>query len=416
MDRYQEPQTQLVPVDIGQLFPDAVLADDSPIWIAWEMAKAKYLTAKYSKSRSQATRSAYAQDLKLFEDWLGELGVQYWEVTPSLAQEWANWMGTEGKILEKDDQGNVTQRGPLAKSTVNRRLAAVSGFFDYVIYKEIAQVPDGRYISLWDACHPQQHGLGNPFKVVDRHPIKPFGRSVYPTTEEVNDMFDGINTDCLEGLRDYALLYVIITTCLRAAPVLEMKWGDIQPLSDGHFSLTYIYKGGDTRKCKLSHTAYMHICAYLRADGRPPEDMQAGDYIFIPLYPMRAARLPDHDPQDLDPGRPISHTTASEILKKHGRRAGVDADKCHLHGLRHAGARQRYDMMKAAGEVDLLELSRVLGHSSVALTQIYIDRCLAEPEDRMIDDVDRAFGKRPRRRRKKTQPPPQQDTFLEASE
>jgi integrase len=73
---------------------------------------------------------------------------------------------------------------------------------------------------------------------------------------------------------------------------------------------------------------------------------------------------------------------ANRILKKCARRAGVDLEKAHIHGLRHAGARLRVQQMKESGRgVDYGQLMDLLGHSSLAVTHIYVTRVLEEPED-----------------------------------
>lgn len=392
---------EIVVYDPDKPYQELVLVHDEPVWMAWDMAKRKFLEAKFNHSGSAATRRAYARDLKLFEDWLHGIGINYWEMTPGYAVEWVNWMSTEGKAGRDGQSGQ-----PLARATVNRRIAAVAGFYDYVILKEITRLPDGRYISLWDACHPQQPGLRNPFSVVDRYQVEPFSRSRFPATDELKSILDEINTDCLQGKRDFALIYTYATTCRRFSEIVNLRWGDIELLDSGDAVFAYRYKGGKPRKAIIKRMAWAAILAYLRADGRDPAQMQPGDYVFIPLYPDRGGGLGNID-TDASTNRPISHSTAASILKKYGRRAGVDREKCHLHALRHAGARLRLEQMRERGSIDLGEICDLLGHSSLAVTQIYLENAHTDPQDPGGDAAAAALMPKRKRGRPKKQPPEQ---------
>jgi integrase len=127
------------------------------------------------------------------------------------------------------------------------------------------------------------------------------------------------------------------------------------------------------------------------------------------MHPGRARRInPD---LVIDPNRPISNREANRLLKKYGRRCGIDREKCHIHGLRHAGARLRREQMQASGTpVDYDAIKTLLGHSSLAVTEIYVHRVLQDPEDPGAADAARALM--PTRRRPSKPLPPEQDTFL----
>ena len=365
---------------------DAPIADDSPIWIAWEAAETAWLESKRRRSGGQNTVRAYRLAVRQF---FAFAMTPPWTVSPGHAQEWAVHLSTVAKDGE-----------PLAPATVSLKLAALSSYYDYVQRRYTFQTPDGRHISLWPADR------ANPFLTVERPKVSPYGRSKYPTTDELQAILAAINTNCRTGKRDFALLYTISTTCRRASEVLNMQWGHIRELGDGHYAFTYRYKGGDTREAVLHRRAYQAICAYLHADQRPPEHMEDHHYIFIPLYPDRHLRMvgaqhpePVEGAPNTDPNRPLSNHQANAILKKYARRLGIDLDKAHIHALRHAGARLRVEQMKdRRGGVDYMELMQLLGHSSLAVTQIYSQTVLEDPEDPGGDAAaDALLPKGPRR-------------------
>jgi len=249
--------------------------------------------------------------------------------------------------------------------------------------------------------------------------VDPYGRAHFPTVEELKAILGAINTDCLTGKRDFALIYTFAVTCRRASELLELTWGDIQhdPLPNGDRVYSYAVrkKGADkVRRAVLDRNCYQAIGAYLKADGRldPTEDHYPADddYIFIALDPTRIQRLrPD---ADIVENRPISNRFANEILKKYARRAGVDEAKAHLHALRHAGARLRVQQQKEnRGGVDYVEIMHLLEHSSIAVTQIYSQQVLEDPEDpggRAAANELLPTG----RRRKKEEPAPEQERLL----
>ena len=63
------------------------------------------------------------------------------------------------------------------------------------------------------------------------------------------------------------------------------------------------------------------------------------------------------------------------LVKKYARRAGLDPNRLTVHTLRHTAAMLR----KEAGE-GLEDISAFLGHSSLAITQIYLHRLEGQPD------------------------------------
>lgn len=378
-----------------------VQEDESVKWLAWEQATNAWLAAKRRRSGRRNTTRAYRCAVTQFFTFARQAfdyDVPPWEVTPLMAEEWAR------SLYDAD-------RAP---ATVNLKLAALSSLYDYVQRRYTATGPDGRIISLWPADR------ANPFDAVERARVDPYGRARFPTVDELKAVLASINTGCLTGKRDFALLYTFAVTCRRASELLELQWGDIQhdPLDDGNRIYRYHVrkKGKDqVRRAVLDRNCYRAICAYLEADGRldPAADHYPADddYIFVALDPTRIRRLRPDAP--IEENKPLSNRFANEILKKYARRAGVDEAKAHLHGLRHAGARLRVQQQKEQrGGVDYIEIMHLLEHSSLAVTQIYSQQILEDPEDPGGRAAADALLPKGRRRRKKEVPAPEQARLL----
>lgn len=330
-----------------------------------------------------------------------------------IAQHYQGWMlsqrttstlsGYLAELAVPQSSGLSSPRGPLSRATINQQLAALSEFYQFVRLKYLLTRPDGQVISLWPSDR------SNPWDAVDRLKVSPYGRSKYPTTEQLKAILGSINVECLTGKRDFALLYTIATTCRRFSEIINLRWGDIAPGPRGGAG-DYIFKFKAKGKSRdnlsrriLPKLAYQAICNYLMADGRPPATLGETDYIFVPLSTEQIPRLPG---ATVEPNRPLSNSFVNRILKKYARRAGVPAELAHVHALRHAGARLRVELKRQKNEfIDLQEIQELLGHSQLNTTQIYVGQVLTDPTDPSGADAANALLPKGRRHRtKKTVP------------
>lgn len=448
-----------------------VAGADNSRWLAWEMAAQHWLDKLHEKSGADNTVRAYTGSIKAFFAWASEtVGMldpgtwqahpgQLWDwrgllpdqVTPALVEAYIHALSngtyrtqmysgpvlantrsqrfhypdcrripTAAHALEFESQADAAAAGyarcelcapdlgeaaPVKKSTVNARLAALASLYEYAQRKFVMYNEVGDEVALWPVDRV------NPFTRADRFST-PADRSQYPSDAEIGAIFSVINTDTVRGKFDYALLYTIFYTCLRADGALGLKWGAIA--RDGSkYIVTYRYKGGDTRQAVLATDVYNVIVEYLKAAGRwVPRD---GEYLFRARDGDKAERLG----RAANDNAPISNNQANRILKKYARRAGVPAEKAHLHGLRHAGARLRYHQAKKAGNLDLQEFQQLLGHKHIATTQIYIQERIEEPPDPSGDAVVeqmRAMREAQAKRKRGRKPKPEGTLFeVEAS-
>ena len=327
--------------------------DETSRHIAWDSVRRAWLQSVRPNS-AKAYDTAYRQFVEDF-------GVHPWEATPYIAHEWVMWL--------RDDLG-------LSEASINAKLAAMTSFFAFVQNNYTTRSPNGRSeVSLWP--------YRNPFTAVKRRKLSPYGRAVFPSRREMHKIFSEIQHNSLVGKRDYALLLSYYVSCRRASEILNLKWGDLQETAEGDFVFSYVYKGGVEKRGILKRVCYVAICEYLRADGRPPDEMQSDDYIFIPLnYAQNRHKRLNGADAETNRNHPISNRQANDILKKYARRAGVDERKVHIHGLRHAGARLRIMQMKERGKpIDYQEIMNLLGHSNLSITQVYIQEVLEDPVD-----------------------------------
>lgn len=335
----------------------------------WQQARDTWLAAVERKSKgSRNTRRAYEHDYNdffaFFDLWMGPdgaIGLQPWQVGGAHVETWIR------ALYARD----------LADSTVNRKLAALSSFYNYVSYNyTVADGDTSR--ALW--TQP------NPFRIPDRVKVEPYERSVYPSTDDVMAMLRSIAGDTrisgVQKLRDICLIGGLFFTARRVSEWTTLTWGALHDVgSDTGVWFEYRYKGGKVKKQHIPVTVWTWIKAYLDLDGRWGK-LRPSDYLFLATTDTAGRFHRSHGrggqvDSGYDPARqPISPHRVNDLLKKYGRRVGVADELLHAHGLRHAGARTRQD-----DGADIHELKDVLGHSNIAITQIYSDRVLVTPED-----------------------------------
>lgn len=266
-----------------------------------------------------------------------------WEVTPEIAKKW---------------RIHLIKVKKLSESTINLKLSAISSFYDFAQQK----------------CRVWPVETQNPLGSIKRNSVALYSQAKYPTVEEARAILAVINTDCLQGKRDFALILTFLITCRRSNEILNIRWGDLEKTIDGDYTFRF---GSDFKRAVLPAACYSAITSYLNAAGRL-DSMADEDYVFTTLDPKRATRLSHID--KVDPNQPLSNAMANKILKKYARRSGVSTKKAHIHGLRHTGARLRAQLMKKG--VDLKEMTKVLGYSSMTVTKIYTMNVLTDPEDK----------------------------------
>lgn len=316
--------------------------------IAWQEAKDAWLRSKLRKSNSQNTVIAYSKDWTQFFRYVGKAP---WNVSSRDAE---NWM----EQLESDGAG---------ASTINRKLAALSSFYEFVSYKYTFIGADNveRSIFIDDYGNPRP----NPFKKPQRHPVDSYNHSTPISPEAVRECLQSINGQTLLGSRDNALIVTYIYTGRRSSEIANLRWGDIEHDSArGRYYYAWRGKGGKSRTDELPPPAYHAIVNFLKVNGRF-ETIKPNDYIFRPVFGDRAARLPNVT--TVAENRPISGSMINRIVKTRFAKVGVSAEQVHTHTLRHTAAHLRY--RDGEGE-DLMAISRFLNHSSVAVTQIYLSK------------------------------------------
>jgi integrase/recombinase XerD len=148
------------------------------------------------------------------------------------------------------------------------------------------------------------------------------------------------------GRRDRAVLETLYATGCRASEVVGLRPADLD-LTKG--TARCVGKGNKERQVPLGSSAIAALIVYLDRD-----------------RPALLARRPESATVFLTKsGRPMSRIALWHIVKRYARLCGLNAD-VSPHTLRHSFATHLL-----AGGADLRVVQEMLGHASIATTQIY---------------------------------------------
>jgi integrase/recombinase XerD len=264
---------------------------------------------EFEAGMSRNTLLAYGSDLRQFIEWFGTHGPK------SLSA--ADLKTFTGYLAHLNERG-------LSSTTVARHLVAIKMFFRYLLLEGVIRESVADLLSspkLW------QHLP---------HVLSP---------DMVNRLLAAPQQADRFMLRDRALLALLYATGCRASEVVDLK------LRDVHLDESYcrcVGKGNKERLVSLNPIAGRALEAYLAHE-----------------RPLLAARSESDELLISKSGRALTRIMVWALVKKYARRIGA-SDKVSPHTLRHSFATHML-----AGGAEIRALQELLGHASIATTQIY---------------------------------------------
>ncbi len=211
-------------------------------------------------------------------------------------------------------------------TTIARKLSTIRIFFEYMTEQKLIDI------------NPAQN-LKNP-KLEKRQPK-------YLTLEESQNLLHIASDDNRNSKRNYAIITLFLNSGIRLAELIGINIKDIK-FDDCKMSV--IGKGNKERTIYLNKACMKAIKEYLQV--RPKEKIKEGDEDALFL----SERL-----------ERINRRTVQYVVKKELAKAGLDTTKYSVHKLRHTAATLMYQY----GNVDIRALQELLGHESIATTEIY---------------------------------------------
>jgi integrase/recombinase XerD len=258
---------------------------------------------------AQNTLEAYGHDLRRFLAFIQQKGFEnLWEVTPEIIVEYLIQIKSEG----------------LSANSMNRALAALRGFYKYLLMeKKIEETPLANielakvWMRLPDTLSKEE------MKVILAQP--------------------GDQTPA--ALRDTAMLELLYATGIRVSELINLTMNSIN-WQVGF--LTVMGKGSKERIVPIGKTAY--DCVRLYVDRTRPQLMQkkSTDVLFLNRF-----------------GGKFTRQGFWKMVIRYAQKAGLQK-KVHPHTFRHSFASHLLE-----GGADLRTVQVMLGHADISTTQIY---------------------------------------------
>ncbi len=261
---------------------------------------------------SANTVSAYRRDLGVYAGWLTVQGIDDPAmITSADVSTFARHLGTR-------------EEAPLTASSMARMLSSVRGFHRFMLDEQL--VPD-------DVAREVK-----PPKLASRLP-----KAI--TVDQVAALLSATDGDDIQSLRDKALLELLYATGARVSEAVGLNVDDV--IDEDIVRLTG--KGAKQRIVPLGSYARAALDAYL-VRARPALSVRgtATPALFLGMR-----------------GQRVSRQNAWLIIRSAAERAHLEAE-VSPHTLRHSFATHLL-----AGGADVRVVQELLGHSSVATTQIY---------------------------------------------
>lgn len=172
----------------------------------------------------------------------------------------------------------------------------------------------------------------------------------YLTSNQSRKVLQTIATDSIKGLRDYAIVGLLLTTGVRTIEVVRADIADLRTLGDD--TVLYIQGKGKEEKAdyvKIAPQVETAIREYLKTRG----EVSDADPLFTSTSNNNA-------------GKRMTTRSISTIAKESMIEAGYNSDRLTAHSMRHT-----------AGTLALLngatprEVQQLLRHSNINTTMIY---------------------------------------------
>ncbi len=220
---------------------------------------------------------------------------------------------------------DLRKRG-LGEETIARRLSSLRGFFKFLVLEH--DLPE------------------NPLETIEGPKPRrklPFVLSV----REVEKLLEAPEEGSLLGLRDKAMLELMYASGLRVSELIGLCLYEVN-LEIGFVRVKG--KGGKERLVPMGVPAKESLERYLR-EGRPKLLRPGVDQPQVFLSRR---------------GKPLTRQRFWQIIKRYALQVGIDPENITPHVLRHSFATHLLE-----NGADLRTVQALLGHASLATTQIY---------------------------------------------
>ena len=278
---------------------------------------------------SPNTRKAYAKDLKKYLYFLHT----FFPGLDELRAEHAHVVAYKNYLLKEKGE----RAGQLSHRTINRCLAAVWSFYQYLFDQGL--VPD------------------NPARLIKRFKIPHEGKTMDLTDEQVLAMLHAVDRATPAGLLHYAILTVLFTTGMRHHELTHMRLGNLT-YENKFLVFKYKAKGDKEMIVPVNPKAEAAMGEYLAWCKDHGYSLKESDYIFRPTKNPRG-----HGLNSLN--KALDTKALSYIIKKYAKKIGIPG-KITPHSAR---ATVIGHLLEKGISID--RVADFVGHKNIATTKSY---------------------------------------------
>lgn len=281
---------------------------------AGERAGRRFIEFFTANIRNRNTRIAYARAVANFFDYCDERGLRLSTIEPVAVAAYIENLA-------------AVRSAP----TVKQNLAAIRMLFDWLVVGQIVPF--------------------NPASAVrgPRHVVKR-GKTPVLTADQARKLLDSIDIETVVGLRDRALIGIMVYSFARVGAVVAMRVEDYFQ-SGKRWHVRLHEKGGKRHEVPCHHNAEAYLDAYIEAAG-------IGRDKKSPLFRSvdRHRRLTD---------RPVHRIDVLRMIKRRARAAGLPESTC-CHTFRATGITAYLDN---GGTIE--NAQAIAAHESPRTTKLY---------------------------------------------
>jgi len=270
---------------------------------------------KIEKNHSSNTINSYLSDLKSFEKYLLKRKISFIETT------------NDTEVVKK--YFRYLSRSKISPRSIKRKFSSLSSYFSYLIdRKKIKKNP--------------LNGIYTP-KLIKKLPT-------VLSVEEIKKIFkQSENSDNeLLGLRDRCIIELLYSCGLRVSELCELKVNNIQFDSN---VIRFFGKGNKERIIPLTFYAKEWLEKYLYQSRQILSNRKLSDQKYVFLS---------------NNGKRLTRAAIWQSIKKYVGAAGI-TKTVSPHTFRHSFATHLVD-----GGANLVEIQKLLGHSDISTTEIYV--------------------------------------------
>lgn len=274
------------------------------------------------------TRMAYIQAISQFFAWTEQRGFHSLD------------------LIEPTVVAAYLKQHPGSKPTIKQHLAAIRMLFDWLVVGQVLPMNPA-------------HAVRGPKHVVKK------GKTPVLSAAEARQLIDSIDVSKIVGLRDRALISVMVYSFARVSAVVGLDFGDYVQQGK-RWWLRLQEKGGKHHEVPVHHKAEEYLDAYVHSIGLLAEDKKA------PLF--RSI-----DRQGLLTTNRMTRNDVLRMVKRHASKAGLPSSIC-CHTFRATGITA---YLENGGTVE--NAQAIAAHESPRTTKLYDRR----NDSISLDEVER---------------------------